>query len=417
MRRFFITFIILALFVCALAVPAFATWEEGDIEIIDFLDYVDRDHLVVNGDEKQVIIDIPSDKGESVFIKDGANDYVYGSYDDAYLGPDANPFRFSSYPLIEYQIKNGRFSTGYLLDVSSLPDGATVLFDWEIGLEGFTGNIDIAGQYPDFYYTCFFFDEATDGSPYFYQKGRSHISTLSGKWVNGKLDCMAIYQHGYGTVGTATDYISPFCAYNDLLSTYLPNSFYVRVSSIRVHIPIDDSLISIAQNEKTQKLLDEVNRQLEEQGKTMQDVLKEQELTNDKLDGVHGAIDDTNEKLDDITDYKPEVETPEGGEVVGDLEEVEDNLMDDVNDGFDKAEDLQLSVLETLLQYVTAFGAVSYIIDLFAWIPFIKILLSVSLALGIVSTLLNIGLSVSSGASKSKSDGKHGAKDKHSAGH
>lgn len=406
MKRFILIFAIVAMIVPFFVFPASAAFEDTNITVVDYLDYVDRDHMIVDGDQKYVIIDIPSDKGESVFIHDGDNRYAYGSYDDVYLNSSANPFRFASYPMMQYQILNGRFSTGYLFDVSSLPDGACVVFDWQISLEGLDGNIGYAGEYPDFYYTCFFFNEASDGSAYAYQTGRSHISSLSGTWNKGKLDCIAIYEHGYGTVGTATDYISPWVAYNDLLSTYLPNSFSIRVSSVRVEIPIDDNLISLAQNEKTQKLLDEVNRQLEDQGKTMDQVLKEQQQTNDKLDGVqdslddtndklddvHGAIDDTNDKLDNITDHDPTPERPDWQDSVDDLEDVEQGALDNVQTGMDDADKTFSSALGTLKQYAASFAGLTILFNSFADMPFFTALLSISLSLGIVAAILGIGL-------------------------
>lgn len=401
MRRLFLTLIILALFVCALAVPAFgASWEDTELTVINYLDYVDSSTVHVSGDGKTVKIDIPSQYATLMFENDTGNDYIRGDDGETSLEAGDVVSDIRSWPTLNMEVGRKRTKQGYLFDVSNIPSGGWISFSWVLeasGDFGWIGSND--AETPDVRYYTYYYDEPHDDG-YSYEVGRGMGSGLPiVDFDAGVLECTAIYEDGVVTNGYATNYIAPYLTFRNVGVMYTPSTIRVRTSSISVTFDITDELIQMAQNEKTQKLLDEINSQLEEQGQTMKDVLAEQEQTNDKLD--------------DMMNYQPEPETPEGGEVVGDLEDVEDNLMEDVNEGFDEAEQLQLSVLETLLQYVSAFGAVSYIFDLFAWIPFIKILLSVSLALGIVSTLLNIGLSVSSGASKSKSEGKQGAKDKY----
>lgn len=410
MRRLFITSILLVLVLCVFAVPAFASgWDNTNIDVIDYLDYADSEHIEVDGDSKYVVLRLPC-YNESLFVY-GDGRYFTDGWDDVVdiPGDAESNLTFYNYPTIKYLYDTNRFGEGTVFDVSMLPVGAQIQFTWEITFNGYSGSVETLSDKFD-YYSYYFAEPGSEN--YSYRTGRTDLFGLPSHIVGSlnKVVATCLYEKGSSVVGTATDYIAPAIRIQDIYFSNLPTSITCRTSAVEVIFPIDDSLIQIAQNEKTQKLIKEIDRQLNEQGMTMQSVLNEQKVTNEKLDGVHDAINDTNDKLDDIMGYKPDVDTPEGGEVVGELEDVENNLMNEVNNGFAQAENLQTSVLEYLLSYLSAFAVVSYIFDLFAWIPFIKVLLSVSLALGIVSALLNIGLSVSSGASKSKSDGKHGAK-------
>ena len=64
---------------------------------------------------------------------------------------------------------------------------------------------------------------------------------------------------------------------------------------------------------ESNELLDEVNRQLEEQGKTMEDILNQQEQTNDKLDQLPGQIGD---EMQDVIESEKEESKGEGNKFV-----------------------------------------------------------------------------------------------------
>lgn len=145
---------------------------------------------------------------------------------------------------------------------------------------------------------------------------------------------------------------------------------------------------------ETNELLDEVNRQLEEQGKTMDDVLNQQTQTNDKLD--------------DIINGEVNPEAPDGSDKVGDLDDAEGQLRDEAQVGLDQGVEIQQSVLQILEEYANGFAVFSWLFGLFAKLPFFSGLLYVSVALGTVSALLNLGLSAQSASHRSQRRKKGG---------
>lgn len=371
MKRFLLSFLVLGLLVCVIAVPSFA---EG----INYRDY--EGSVKVEGDKDIVTIDLPVSWFHGLIsMPDGTGVRHWDGHSVSYTIPyDTN--RLNVY-LAPFGTEIGAYNkpyTGRYLSMDNIPSDAE--FYMQIGVTTDTPESFTVAKFQERVYAV----------------NNDYASLYDiHEYPGGPAGSFAV-SHVFDAVASE-GWFPEFVMYVDSTSSsFLGRTLSVEVYNLQIEVSISSLYRLQEETGRSNELLTEVNRQLAEQGQTLDDVLAEQGATNDKLDN--------------ITDYVPEVDTPEGGEVVGDLEDVEDNVMDDVNDGFDKAEDIQLSVIETLLQYVTAFGVVSYIFDLFAWIPFFKVLLSVSLALGIVATLLNIGLSVSSGASKSKSDGKHGAK-------
>lgn len=427
MKRFILLFTIIAIIVSLLVLPASASgWNGTDIEIIDFLDYVDRDHMVVDGENKYVLFEIPATFAVSYFGNSDYIDWTLGEYGEITIPPSGRYSEFICYPTQNIEIRSdktvARFKEGFVFDVSMLPKGASVYFDWVISALDYPGTIGSLYDPPDFRYTCYFWGKP-DSAGWSYKSGRSHIGAIGNTdWDKNKLKCIAIYEHGYGTVGTATNYIAPTIFFNDIDFAYTNITFSLAVSSIRVEFPITDDLISIAQNEKTQKLLDEVNSQLEEQGKTMDDILSEQQQTNDKLDGVqdslddtndklddvHGAIDDTNDKLDGITDYEGTPERPDWQDSVDDLEDVEQGALDNVETGMEDADKTFSSALNVISQYAASFAGVTVLFNTFADMPFFSALLSIALSLGIVAAILGIGIDAARSSSRASSKSKKG---------
>lgn len=133
-----------------------------------------------------------------------------------------------------------------------------------------------------------------------------------------------------------------------------------------------------------------------------------QEKTNELLEAVEDKLDQNGQKLDEIINGEVTPDLPEGSDTVTDLEDAEGALRDDAQAGLDEGTQLQQNVLEILLEYTGAFAIYSRIVGLFTNIPFIYGLLAVSLALGSVSVILSIGVSV--GHTYSKAQAKSGKK-------
>lgn len=155
------------------------------------------------------------------------------------------------------------------------------------------------------------------------------------------------------------------------------------------HLEVSISSLYRLQEEtgRTNELLTEVNRQLADQGITMDQILDQQQQTNDKLDN--------------IVDHVPTPENPGFQDSVDDLEDIENGALDKVEDGMDDADQVFTSVFDVLGDYLQSFAAVSIIFETFADMPFFTALLSVSLALGIVAALLGIGLDAVRSSSRS----------------
>lgn len=111
---------------------------------------------------------------------------------------------------------------------------------------------------------------------------------------------------------------------------------------------------------------------------------------NNKLDDTNNKLDDANNKLDDIVSGEVTPSQPEGGDKVGELDDMEQSIRDDVSTGLDDAEEVQKSALEVFVEYASAFAVVSWIFSIFVEIPFFKSLLYVSLALGVFVVMLGV---------------------------
>lgn len=139
-----------------------------------------------------------------------------------------------------------------------------------------------------------------------------------------------------------------------------------------------------------------VNFEYFEMEMTISSLLRQQQLTGK-----------TNELLEDIAGYVPEVNTPEGGEVIGDVGSVEDELMNDVQGGIDEIENSTSSAIGTLSRYATALYCVSWILNQLFTISWVTDLLYVSMGLGVLIVLFNISLTAiaKSGKQSGKSKG------------
>lgn len=379
MKRFILLFTIVSLIVSILIIPAAAaSWSDTELTVINYLDYVDSSTVHVVGDGKEVRIDIPSKYATLLFENDTGNDYIRGDDGETSLegGDVASDIR--SWPTLNMEVGKKRTRQGYLFDVSNIPSGGWISFYWEFeasGDFGWIGSND--SETPDIRYYTYYYDEPHDDG-YSYEVGRGMGSGLAVDFDAGFLECDAIYEDGVVTNGYATNYIAPYLTFRNVGVTSTPSTIRVRTSSISVNFDITDELIQMAQNEKMQKLLDEINNQLEDQGQTMDQILDQQQQTNDKID--------------DMTGYEPTPENPDFQDSVDDLEDAEQGALENVQTGMDDADQVYDSVFQVLGDYVQSFAAVSILFETFADIPFFSAILAVSLALGIVAALLGISL-------------------------
>lgn len=147
--------------------------------------------------------------------------------------------------------------------------------------------------------------------------------------------------------------------------------------SFTLEIPISSLYADYLQTGKTNKLLEAVEDRLEEQGKTMEEVLDQQQQTNDKLDEI---IDSTVAPV-----------APEGDDTVNDYGDLEEGIMNDMSSNFSDADGYLTSATEIISKYGTALLAVSHLFGIFWKFPFFAELVMVAFAFGMFGTLLGVG--------------------------
>lgn len=127
---------------------------------------------------------------------------------------------------------------------------------------------------------------------------------------------------------------------------------------------------------KTNSILELIQDQMEEQ--------------NEQLSGIKDGINDTNQKLDEVINGTVEPRPPEGSDVVGDINDVEGGIVNDISGGFDEGEKSIKEAISLVQQYQGAFMAVAFVFNVFADIPIFTALLYIALALGIFAALLGV---------------------------
>lgn len=142
-------------------------------------------------------------------------------------------------------------------------------------------------------------------------------------------------------------------------------------------ISLNELYFEYQQTGANKELLQAIEKKIESNGQTLQDVLDQQVNINDKLDDmINGEVNGT---------------PPEGSDIVDDYQSAEDQLMDSVEGGSSEFDDVSMTAWDRLYTYQQSFLAFSYLFNLFADIPFFQSLLYISLTLGSVVFLLGIG--------------------------
>lgn len=314
----------------------------------DYNDYVTN--ITVDGDNDIVTVVIPAVEQTVAYSAAGATfvEGVNGKISFPVTGEVNYDLRL--YPFPDY------------LDLSNIPDGTTFTM-------GFHCYLNSGG-----------YDTPTLILAYDYYSNGSYISGSINNLGKQNVEDVHYYT---GTVLRPTPtanqmgcsmYLYGFVPFNSGTVTFKAMDFVMTMTI--------SSLYRLQQQSgKTNEILTEVEKQLADQGKTLDDVLGEQQETNDKLDEIiNGTVDPS---------------APAGSGTVGDLDDTEAGLRDDAQSGLDQGLEVQQSALDIVLQYASAFACVGWIFNKFADLPFFSGLLYVSMALGIYGTILGVGLSAS----------------------
>lgn len=146
---------------------------------------------------------------------------------------------------------------------------------------------------------------------------------------------------------------------------YIPeHNAYVTYSleSSIFEASISSAYRAYAESQKTNKLIDEVNKQLEANG----------------------------EKMDEIINGDASAEAPAGSDKVNDFLEVEEELLDQTQDGFDQADILFNQAPGIIMLYASAFLFVSNVLEKIALAGWLQNILTISVSIGLIGFILNL---------------------------
>ena len=365
--------------------------------------------IVVDGDNNLIIIDIPVDYYR-LGLRDG-NLNTLGSW----RGVDS--FSYYTTSGQEYSILFTIFQNGAPFSLTDIPDGTLFYVDFSVSTYTTLFERDGAFQSEYWWYDA---SGATVSWEYHNETPKVYNGLNGFEFAVSKKDGVSSFSFG------GTYYSAPCIASGELRFS---------LESVRMQFSISSFYLLQQSNQQTHAMLDEVNRQLADQGKTMQDILNQQsqtnnkldsiqssqiqtnnkldsiqssqqqtnnkldsiqsdqQQTNNKLDSIQGEQEQTNDKLDDIINGEVDPEAPEGADRIDDLDQAEGQLREEAQAGLDQGVEIQQNVLQILEEFANGFAVFSWIFGLFAKQPFISGLLYVSVALGSVSALLNLGLS------------------------
>ena len=146
--------------------------------------------------------------------------------------------------------------------------------------------------------------------------------------------------------------------------------------------------------------------QLKGQGSTDQ-IIGSLGQVNDNLDGIQGSIDDTNENLDEIINGEVNPQSPDGADDFDDLISSEDALFEEVKQHFKDRESVFDDALSAFKTFRSSLEVILRILNLFLQLEFVRYLFQLSLSLGVLAVILNIGISaVESYTNRPKGKGK-----------
>lgn len=340
----------------------------------DYKDYITD--ITVSGHNDIVEIRIPAE--EQYFILINETQGWSTRFDNGYLDlvADGSGGDYDRYTINLHCFPDGR------LNLQDIPDGTqfTAGFFYSYSGPGYeTPYVSVHEQYYSSLSSSDYLgqiQETIGFSPVLHDGSVTHhgIFNKTGPYTNG--------------VTGSAEYVDMFLRLNNY--SPLSKDFVMLQAQDFVMTMTISSLYELQQTqEKTNQILEAVEAKLEQNGQKLDDILSSQDEMNDKMDNIiNGEVD-------------PEL--PNGSDSVTDLDDAEGALRDDAQAGLDEGTQIQQSSLDILGQYVNGFAVFSKIFARFSDIPFVNGLLSISLSLGLVSSLINIGFSAAGSSRRSSS--------------
>lgn len=344
--------------------------------LVDYNDYVTN--VQVDGDNDIVTVRIPADLAFVRVFNAATNKEIYRGYGLSHSIPFEKDVSYQ----VRINIFGYPYSTDYGLDLSYIPVGTEITSGF-----GFLFNGDwgvMSSPYPVVNY-CYY-DSSSNVE---LDIDTKVLTDLQSQW-DSFTDTYVVQSVPNASRLGIFYHLTPCEWFSDSPTDLAPVG--ITVNDTVMTFSISSLLRQQQLTGKTNDLLKEVESQLAAQGKT--------------LDDIKASQDETNEKLDDIINGEVSGETPSGGDVVGDLESAEDQLMDSVGGGSDEFDDTILSAWDTLYSYSQSFLAFGVLFELFADIPFFHALASIALALGTFAFLINLSSSAGRAWSRSTAKGR-----------
>lgn len=276
--RYVAIVLILALLFCTFALPAGAAG-------IDYNDYVTD--VVVDGGNDLVTVRIPASLAYMRIYDYTDKTELYEGYGGTHSIDAFIPYHEYGFQLYPFGYPWG--SEGGL-DQSLIPDGTSITVDFDM-------NVNVIDELP------------MEASFYILYRDSNGVSVGSAEVVyeyNGT-------KKTFNTNITAPDNASLIQYENDIY--FVPDtsegSFVIRNTVLTMSI---SSLLRQQQlTGKTNAILTEVEKQLEANGQTLQEVLQQQQQTNDKLDKLPGQIGD---EMQGVIENEKEESKNEGNQFV-----------------------------------------------------------------------------------------------------
>ena len=112
--------------------------------------------------------------------------------------------------------------------------------------------------------------------------------------------------------------------------------------------------------------------------------------TNELIDEVNKQLEENGQKLDDIINGSVTPEAPNGSDTLDDFMDAENELLDQTQDGFDQAVNIFNQAPGIIALYGSAFFFVSSVIEIIATAGWIQGIVIISISLGLIAFIINM---------------------------
>lgn len=359
-KRFIPLAVAVALLIPVFLIPVGAS---SDPVPWNYMDYVTN--VTVDGENDIVEFDVPLDFSY-IAVYNRELDYREASKTGFLAGEFPQP-------LTEYSMYINPIDSKHPLSVKNIPKGAILTLDLKVDFvpDEFNINWDFPSGQVDVYYMN---DDFKD-------LARETIAVE----FSPEMTIPFEFFRGYN-LGSCIAIVISF----DNIKPFLWEDYTYTVEITRMHCEMSiSSLYRLPEiTQQNNKLMTQINKKLDEQGILLEDLMKEQGETNDKLDQIiEGTVAPS---------------APVGSDSVGDLGDLEDDLFNSAQDGLDQADNIFNNAPGIVALYSSGFLFMANVIEHFSSAGWISGILTVSLALGLLGFIANIAVAVVRSSAKGK---------------